>query len=585
MNEQNQNESSEPAQVSEIESVLLAAPALDFSAIEVPRAEAMAESPAQAFGAAPVTLDGYHMVVAITEETINFQFELLWRRNVIKKNFVIEDEDSGSTLNATMGAPRVELLSQSEAPRAVLLVLELKSGEANLKTLRKGQIVETKFEVKDWKLAFRVNLDMRYLEQKHSGAVPEEVKRLLQFNSDQFRIRQLFMNFQSLNLASFDFDRCTDGEGKKLGVGATEPILRAIGLSYAKLRDEENPFILGYSIETKTNTSRPLAVFEPTTGTFSTFWEPRTGQPNAGLGCLNFLLMTRGEKLPDDPRAGLFRDNWMRKGAGGSAQEQVGTRDGRMVISAREFEQQYVEGLLLRGIRDAFQFESEMKFSWLDDLETLKANIKRNATSALFDDKIAGSFAKAFNSHSKTGLWSAMSYSHVKESDNAGGVEKGRSENRELKACVTRWAEGTSIQMDGAFLWWDSVNTRDIGMIFDDTFECWIGASVSFTIRISAATDGALHVNVSCGDIVSDKDWQGKAKYALEGKPIMEAFVARGESFTKYVMENLKKELVALLATLQMRVILPAGDVFFFKNISFDEDRNVLIDITYDTKS
>jgi hypothetical protein len=157
-------------------------------------------------------INGYNMVAAITQSTINMQFDLLWtmldtEHQTMKWSFSTEDEDIGLTLNfsfeGTMDAPQV-ILGTNQAPNfQVKLCINIPNG-----TLTYGAKKTKSVPIKGWKYVFDVDVNFVAIKQeriKNNMAVPVVVKDMLDyFTDDQFTIRHLFMNFQDSNIANYD---------------------------------------------------------------------------------------------------------------------------------------------------------------------------------------------------------------------------------------------------------------------------------------------------------------------------------------------------------------------------------------------
>jgi hypothetical protein len=530
----------------------------------------------------PTDLMGYHLVTAITQDTVNFQFKKLFQSGVIHRTLEIADPETGIQLNASLDAPLVRFGGEA-SPHTVLFTLRLKSGTLTYFEGFGPRAQQKKLPFKGWQYAFRVNMNMLQHQRSAPGsAVPEEVRRKLEaFSDDVFSIRRLFMDFQSANLADYapELSQLPLEDGGSASRGVLLQFTRALELYFKSFKNTDNPYILGYSIERKNAAEGPPALFAPSGTTFSCFQDGE--QP--GLSSLNFLLMTRGQPFPVDPRAGVFPRNWVTSGE----------YDGRMVIAAEQFRKQYVDAELLPRVREALLGVSGYGLSdW--------SEVNPNFISTLLG-QAPGSLA------GPAWLTRASVNNLYADPDPA---------NHGYGVCITPGAPAGSRVFQRQYrstmcgLW--QANGSDVvfhgyGAIEDrqefyhyplgiETFVCKTRTAIffGFTVRLLAGTNGKLTLQVEFADSkpVKEHDLGPLMKIAnFLVAPIAGDLNQQLERMTQYgldlqasLVSGMQGALRATLGEVETRVVLPAGDVFFYKDLARDSAGNVLLDISYKTE-
>ncbi|MCY1020140.1 hypothetical protein [Pyxidicoccus sp. MSG2] len=529
----------------------------------------------------PTDLMGYHLVTAVTQDTVNFQFKKLFQSGVIHRTLEIEDPETGIRLSANLDAPLVRFGGES-SPYTVLFMLRLKSGALTYFEGFGPKAQKKELRFKGWQYAFRVNMNMLQHQRSAPGAVPEEVRRKLEaFSDDLFSIRRLFMDFQSANLADYAPELSqlpTDGGGG-VSRGVLLQFTRALELYFKSFKNTENPYILGYSIERKNAAEGPPALFAPSGTTFSCFQD--AAQP--GLSSLNFLLMTRGQPFPVDPRAGVFPRNWVTSGE----------YDGRMVVAARQFRKEYVEAELLPRVREALLRVSEYGLSdWSEVSPDVISEMLGEATGSLSGPAWRAS-ARVNNLNDDPD--SANHGYGVSLTPQAPAGSRIFQRRYRSTTCSLWQANGRDLVFHG----YGAIEDRQefyhypLGI---ETFICHTrtGIFFGFTVRLLAGTDGKLTLQVDFSDSkpVKEHDLGLLAKIAnFLVSPIagdlnkqLDQMTQHGVDLQTALVSGMQGALRATLGEVETRVVLPAGDVFFYKNITRDSADNVLLDISYKTE-
>ncbi|MBD2677205.1 MULTISPECIES: TULIP family P47-like protein [Nostoc] len=225
-------------------------------------------------------LQGYDLVMAITEKALNEQFALVFQDNTLPQ-WNAELSDDGSTIQATFGIPRIDL--NTPLNRGASLIVPIVAGAY---TYYQVKIVSGKPEVTS------VSYDL----SGKSFVLTSSLKMLhdTDFHSADFTVQRLFLDLSDPHLVSrFEID---DIDGQAL-VSITTLLQKYL----EQLQKQNNAtFVFGsVKVPNVPETVGPLA---PTGGDFSVYSDPSNPQFN----CLNFLLMTDKKLLPTEPTAGIF---------------------------------------------------------------------------------------------------------------------------------------------------------------------------------------------------------------------------------------------------------------------------------------
>ncbi|KAF8954520.1 hypothetical protein BDZ97DRAFT_1852617 [Flammula alnicola] len=111
-----------------------------------------------------------------------------------------EDDDWTCIKNAELDASSVELLLQNDDKQTVLFTLSLKSGSFQYLGGKKSRPTEETAAIQDWRLVFRVRLNLNILDEKD---VPQFVKDVLR-RTDDYSVHQLFVDFTTADISNYD---------------------------------------------------------------------------------------------------------------------------------------------------------------------------------------------------------------------------------------------------------------------------------------------------------------------------------------------------------------------------------------------
>jgi hypothetical protein len=291
------------------------------------------------------------MVLAVAEDTINYQFSNLLHRGLIRPTWKVlvrspkggtpvvktqEDADFDSVLQ-TWRTTQAELAADFAAGRYADYAAKLQAAQAAGQlwdygwtgtiaapavTILQGDTQDILFtiaftagtllscpnptvDVETWdltsaKYAFRVPIGRLTINGTQEILTPEAqgqaavVIRDSGLTDADFSIESLFLDFENANIANFD------APASKFPAGA-DTAIQVTAQDYFKLvvAGSANPFVLGYTL--KVQGVHPTALFQPTATRFSTSY---SAQP--GCSAFNFLMMTGGRDFPGGQQVGVL---------------------------------------------------------------------------------------------------------------------------------------------------------------------------------------------------------------------------------------------------------------------------------------
>lgn len=464
-------------------------------------------------------LNGLHMVVAVTQDSVNYQFSLLHEQDIIRKKLDIVLTDDIIALHADLGSATV-IFGLKDDPRSVLFILTIPKG---IFTYWKGFGPDAKKTIVDfanWSYAFHVSLDMQELSKEKLAAgkaVPKVVKDHLDtFGNANFTIQQLFMDFQNANLADWDVDHSSMvfPDGAKIDDSQLAQFQKLLGNHFKSLKDTDNPFILGYTINARA-TGAPSAL-DPTSSTFSTVKDPS----RPGNSTLNFLLMTGNQALPANP--GLFEHNWVIPA----------DVDGVMVIAHTLF----WEGWILPSLGAGNTITAGGPGSW-----TIKFN----------DPGVPA--PKTAN-------------------DGTPYTEK-QSEDRETQVALTSEPGKLRLALSGTLVRGDEFDWKKYGSWA--WYYMYGRAQWNAKTTLSPGANGQLALSKDSPASINADAWVKSGGISTLIELNEDQFKAHVAELAKTTIERMQ------IKALDQRLVLPAGGVFFFKNIRVDDAGDVQFDVSF----
>ncbi|WP_339869631.1 hypothetical protein [uncultured Algoriphagus sp.] len=334
-------------------------------------------------------LAGFDMVLGLSQNTINYQFQQLHRRKVIKNkwtalvgnvlnppegqkpfHFEGSDKDLQAKLNQWISKQKEIANAKKSGNWGEIgkLIESLKSENLNFDYAWDAQLASPTIEIieKDTQhvflqLVFSGGMlyyrpddtsDVKSFDLKgsvYSFTTPigrlkinknqmvmeaddemELVLRASGLSEEDFRIESLFLNFENANISTFDKGR------SKFPEEATLPLQIAIE-SYFNLilSGSENPYILGYGV-TRPAVKSDQAMFQPTSLAYSTSFSSKTVSNHpvkSQFSAFNFMMMLHGRSPEKDQNTGVLPASLIEFGKDTSS-----TTDGVFAIASNQFD-------------------------------------------------------------------------------------------------------------------------------------------------------------------------------------------------------------------------------------------------------
>lgn len=330
------------------------------------------------------TLAGYDMVLALSENTINYQFQELHKRNIIHKKWgllsgkikigkekhdfhitetnadftqrlkrwieiqkqIAEAKDAGewaeigqlvNTLenensnfnfgwDANLEAPTIRIIQNDQ--KNLILQIQFKSGKLYHRSEETSTVKS--YDLKGLVYAFKVPIGQLKVNKEQmildAGSEAKKIIRNSGLTDQDFTIESLFLNFQDANISTFDKNKSTFPEEASLAFQvAVENYFNVI------VKKEEQSYVLGYSIQRKKIKATEKAMFQPTALGFSTSYsnhQKKSGQFSA----FNFLMMLNDTKPPTNTSAGILPQSLIELG-----KDTTSTTDGVFAIQKAHF--------------------------------------------------------------------------------------------------------------------------------------------------------------------------------------------------------------------------------------------------------
>lgn len=242
------------------------------------------------------TLQGFDQVTAISQDTINANFDYRWSSNKSKLstfNIIAGDpDDPDSSVTAKMAAPTVSLVG-ADGGTQLYLSLNFTSGTFMYYTGR-AKPVQHNLAFKSWVVTFMVSMDQQSIDE-----LPQDLQNKIDLPGS-YGIDQLLLDFGTAQLDNYVPDM-TDTPGLDDDIAANQ-FKDCIQLYLAQLsKNEDN--ILGYALTIPDPAKDNYAVpsFPPTEVKFQIM--PFYGDDGKiiaedGRNALTFIEMTQHRNMP-----------------------------------------------------------------------------------------------------------------------------------------------------------------------------------------------------------------------------------------------------------------------------------------------
>jgi hypothetical protein len=300
-------------------------------------------------------LNGYDLVLAISQNTLNNQFFLLLAEGTIDSRIDIAYAPAlpDLALHAQINAPTVQLVMQPASPLQAVFNINLKSGTFTYMDYALTPPLQTA-DVSGWVFSMVVDLtQMSINSTQPEGLVvsADAQNQLGKYVGDAaFSLRALFLDFDNVNLSTVSV---TAGDVKMQPSDARYPwVLTAIQQLIANIKSSGNPYILGYHAASNdpTQTTPQVPLLASTSMQFVSdqynYPAGSTDHSQDGLSALCYVTMTANKAVPyPDNKVPSFSWNPIPAAA----------VQGCMFIDNATFNRGYVMGAVLPVLSAALQ--------------------------------------------------------------------------------------------------------------------------------------------------------------------------------------------------------------------------------------
>lgn len=515
-------------------------------------------------------LNGYSEVVAITQNTINSQFSLLCpsdNSGPIHTQWSIIDPNDPNKQQGLfvtgMQPPTVSVLQPDGSFTANAMSMSIRLTSGNLNYYNYGQIAS--LPIKGWKITFRCPIGQMQLQGTQDltkiAAPAATVDTLTGYlGASAFSVAALFAIFQTAAIQAAEVE--VDGD-TALSPAQQGVLLSMLDAYLEGLQSTGTPYILGYAAQSNNaaSTLPELPMFAPTSCEFSDTPNPynfQTGGSTSaiGLSTFNYLLMTNKQAFPSSASRQTFDFNWVPENQ----------YQGAFAIDATLFRSGYIESLLLPILRKNLGIPSSI----------------------------------AWSQNSSNGY--SIVYSTVKhDDDNDGKGHKHKADGTTVyekdyftTQCSVAVSAGPGpIQISGTASFYAKADFHTYPLGISNEIG-WASANVSstFTITLSAGSDGAATCVSSFStpsvttdshedDLYKGMDW---LVGLFNGDTLKDHITDAQNNITNALnsaVNELSTNTSSALSKLAGTILLPNGSVFFYKDLQFDDQQNVVMYTTY----
>lgn len=323
-------------------------------------------------------LNNYDMVLAVSQNTINNQFFLLFAEGVISDtiNIAYLSSNPALQLNATVNAPTVDMELSPANLNQLNFNINFKSGTFTYMDYALDPNNPQSADVSGWVITFLVNLQQMTIDSANPPGLnvsADAQTALSSYVGDAaFTVQALFLDFDDVNLSQVIINAAG------IEMQSNDPrypwVLTAMQQLVASLKSSGNPYILGFHAASNnpSQTNPQLPALAPTRMQFISnqynYPAGTQGPADDGLSCLCYLTMTGTDPFPyPDGKVPGFVWNPIP-----SAQLQ-----GRMFIDNNTFNSGYINTLVLPVLQQAMATPgnwSQSGNSWTLDYKTDDGN-------------------------------------------------------------------------------------------------------------------------------------------------------------------------------------------------------------------
>lgn len=534
------------------------------------------------------------MVVTYTQSAINTQLDMLVRLGTIKDSLIIVQEivtndkgeqeykyvvlDSaddiptdgeGNPKYAYLNVGLTPTISISESGEELTFVLGFPSGTAAFYEGSGTSAVLDNYTIDNWSYGVMVTMNMNVVTDDDINTtikVPDDTARQLSdFNSNEFAVSALFMDFQNTELETFDPTTTSVGDA---GDVVRDQLVEFMKNYLVQVQESGNPYLLGYSIDSTDDTvyeedKNVPAELRPASNRF-TFYQD---SEDADISNLNYVLDTVGGQGQITDQPAPFSSNWF---------SESDTCDGKMYyaldILVRTFILEPIYTSLKETVYDNIHKHVDVEEGNEYDDGVSELSSDGAAVGYTFtissqdsgDDQYTNSYTATFENSSETQAdiqFSGRIYVYKYEEEEV-GCKATANASVEIKwsgitsITVTKDSEGEPV------LNFNSSFTRDSFTPHQHYNDC--AKDLQFVTELFSNFD-------DIGSFLGDTDWLTEAfDQSLD--------VAVGD------LANILTLFNNLGNSITDNLLLPAGSEFFFSTPSLDGYGNFCLDLIFKTE-
>ena len=527
----------------------------------------------------------YDMVVSIPQDTINAQLNHLVRIGTIRPELILVQtikngkyvyevldsasaipvDDSGKPKDAYIDGEILPQVAITESGSNITFILKFLNGTAYLWEGQGPLKKKKKFDMTGWQYGIDVDLDLTEIAKDDIGknvAVPKNVKDQLQhFSDNMFTINHLFMDFESTDLLKFNPTHSNAGSAGDVGL---QYLVTFMQFYLENLIKSGNPYILGYSLTTTPETQYPKNQIipdslRPVGTTYTMYYDP----VHPKISNLNFVLATQGGHKGILGSPGNFDSNWIQP------DEQI---DAKMIYSHTVL----LEDLYLKPFFNQLQQNIYNKIK--DHIDVGIGNSYQNAKSSTpsgfsFNVSNVSSGDDQYVNHFEANI---VTKPGTVEINLDGSLKFYKEHSKHLGLCTARASLTAGIDWSGTITLTVEKNKNGVPTLHNQR-EFQIDNSHHNTHRNECAKVASIF-----GDIF------GALLGALTTGLSFDFFTKLFDDLLDVRVPgigNIGLALQNLGNSVSTVIILPAGQVFFFKNPSADPEANLSLGLTYKSET
>lgn len=515
----------------------------------------------------------FDLVVAITQATINSEFSKLTQDGTIPAeliiyrveqdgNYVYTMVDSADDIPDDTEYIDASILAQidiRESGTNVVLLLQLQSGSAAFYTSGAGPLATlTTYTVENWQYGITIDIGQAKIGDENKIVVSDAVSTQLdQLESDQFEVQYLYMVLDNVDFTKPESEDTSTGDAGEEALSAFT-LFMADYLDYQK--DNGNPYIFGYNafVTDDTNTSSDDDVpanLQPSETTFNVYYD----SDNNDLSTLNYIMVTEGGHGTITTQAGAFDSNWI-------TDDQY---QGRIILA----DAIYTEYYILKPIFD------QIRQGIYDQIK----NVVNNSIGNDYDDAV-----------SKTD----SGYAYVISDDTSGNNQYSNTYTADMGS-----ADGAGTVTFNGYIRVKKTESKEIGTC---KAKAWALEEITWTgtVTVGIATDQSSGYNVlqmsSSFPANTPRKKNDKNDCAREWDSIADFFDSffdllgdfGEDDFWGDFFENIFSvsyegigdiEVITgnFSSVMRTTVILPAGGVYDYQDVDFDDEGNLYSYLDY----